>query len=37
VQVCPQLTFAHRGGRVMETTFGALAPAALVAKARRLG
>jgi hypothetical protein len=37
VQVCPQLTFAHRGGRVMETTFGVLEPAALVAKARRLG
>jgi AhpC/TSA family len=37
VQVCPQLTFARRGGRVVETTFGALAPAALVAKARRLG
>ena len=37
VQVCPQLTFARRGGRVMETTFGTLAPAELVAKARRLG
>jgi hypothetical protein len=37
VQVCPQLTFARRGGRVVQTTFGALAPAALVAKARRLG
>jgi len=37
VQVCPQLTFARRGGRVVETTFGELAPAALVAKARRLG
>jgi hypothetical protein len=36
VQVCPQLTFARRGGRVAETTFGTLAPAALVAKARRL-
>jgi hypothetical protein len=37
VQVCPQLTFARRGGRVVETTFGALAPAALVAKAGELG
>jgi hypothetical protein len=37
VQVCPQLTFARRGGRVVETTFGELAPAALMAKARRLG
>ncbi|HWI72094.1 MAG TPA: TlpA disulfide reductase family protein [Baekduia sp.] len=36
VQVCPQLTFARRGGRVMETTFGALAPDELVVKARRL-
>lgn len=37
VQVCPQLTFARRGGAVMETTFGKLAPAELVTKARRLG
>jgi hypothetical protein len=37
VQVCPQLTFARRGGRVVETTFGALKPAELVAQARRLG
>jgi hypothetical protein len=37
VQVCPQLTFARRGGRVVETTFGALEPAELVAQARRLG
>jgi hypothetical protein len=37
VQVCPQLTFARRGGRVVETTFGALKPADLVAKARGLG
>lgn len=37
VQVCPQMTFARRGGRVVETTFGTLAPAELVAKARRLG
>jgi hypothetical protein len=36
VQVCPQLTFARRGGRVMETTFGALAPSELVTKGRRL-
>jgi hypothetical protein len=36
VQVCPQLTFARRGGRVVETTFGALGPAALLVKARRL-
>jgi hypothetical protein len=36
VQVCPQMTFARRGGRVVETTFGALRPAALVAKARGL-
>jgi hypothetical protein len=37
VQVCPQLTFARRGGRVVETTFGKLAPADLVRKARELG
>lgn len=36
VQVCPQLTFARRGGRVVETTFGELAPAELAARARRL-
>ena len=36
VQVCPQLTFARRGGRVVETTFGELAPATLAAKAGRL-
>jgi hypothetical protein len=36
VQVCPQLTFARRGGAVMETTFGALKPDELVTKARRL-
>jgi AhpC/TSA family len=36
VQVCPQLTFARRGGRVAETTFGALDDAALTAKARGL-
>ena len=37
VQVCPQLTFARRGGRVVQTTFGTLAPAKLVAQARNLG
>jgi hypothetical protein len=37
VQVCPQLTFARRGGRVVETTFGELAPRDLAAKARTLG
>jgi hypothetical protein len=36
VQVCPQLTFARRGGRVAETTFGKLGTGDLVAKARRL-
>jgi hypothetical protein len=36
VQVCPQLTFARRGGRVDETTFGELRAATLAAKARRL-
>jgi hypothetical protein len=36
VQVCPQLTFARQGGRVVETTFGELKPATLAAKARRL-
>jgi hypothetical protein len=36
VQVCPQLTFARRGGRVAETTFGEVTAAALAAKARRL-
>jgi hypothetical protein len=36
VQVCPQLTFARRGGRVAETTFGRLGPGDLAAKARRL-
>jgi hypothetical protein len=36
VQVCPQLTFARRGGRVVETTFGELDAPALAAKARRL-
>jgi hypothetical protein len=36
VQVCPQLTFARRGGRVVETTFGELTPSALATKARAL-
>jgi hypothetical protein len=36
VQVCPQLTFARRGGRVAATTFGALNPRRLAAKARSL-
>jgi hypothetical protein len=36
VQVCPQLTFARQGGRVVETTFGRLGADALVAKARGL-
>jgi hypothetical protein len=36
VQVCPQLTFARQGGRVVETTFGELQAPTLAAKARRL-
>ncbi|WCB95920.1 hypothetical protein DSM104299_04672 [Baekduia alba] len=36
VQVCPQLTFARRGGRVVDTTFGRLDARDLAAKARRL-
>jgi hypothetical protein len=36
VQVCPQMTFARRGGRVVETTFGRLGAAELTAKAQRL-
>lgn len=36
VQVCPQLTFARRGGRVTETTFGDVPAGDLVIKARRL-
>jgi hypothetical protein len=36
VQVCPQITFARRGGRVAETTFGRLGTRDLMAKARRL-
>lgn len=37
VQVCPQLTFARRGGRVAATTFGTLGLADLVARAKGLG
>jgi hypothetical protein len=37
VQVCPQITFARRGGRVAETTFGTIGARDLVAKARELG
>jgi AhpC/TSA family len=36
VQVCPQITFARRGGTVVTTTFGKLAPADLAARARKL-
>jgi hypothetical protein len=36
VQVCPQITFARKGGRVAETTFGEVDAAALAAKARSL-
>jgi hypothetical protein len=36
VQVCPQITFARAGGRVVTTTFGELAAPALAAKARSL-
>jgi hypothetical protein len=36
VQVCPQLTFARRGGRVAATTFGTLRAADLLARVRRL-
>jgi hypothetical protein len=36
VQVCPQITFARRGGRVVETTFGRLDARDLAARARRL-
>jgi hypothetical protein len=36
VQVCPQITFARRGGRVFDTTFGLLDPRALAAKVRSL-
>jgi hypothetical protein len=36
VQVCPQITFARRGGRVAATTFGTLPEAGLVARAKEL-
>lgn len=36
VQVCPQITFARRGGTVAETTFGTIPAREVVAKARRL-
>jgi len=36
VQVCPQITYARTGGRVVTTTFGELGPAALAARARSL-
>ncbi|QEC50170.1 hypothetical protein FSW04_23050 [Baekduia soli] len=36
VQVCPQLTFAARGGRVVATTFGVLGAADLTTRARAL-
>lgn len=36
-QICPQMTFARRGGRVVDTTFGLLTPPELVAKIRALG
>jgi hypothetical protein len=37
VQVCPQITFARRGGRVAETTFGTISERELVLKAQELG
>jgi hypothetical protein len=36
VQVCPQITYARAGGRVVTTTFGELGPTALAARARSL-
>jgi hypothetical protein len=36
VAVCPQITFARRGGRVVDTTFGRLSDAELAAQVRRL-
>jgi hypothetical protein len=35
-QVCPQITYARRGGRVAATTFGLLTPPQLAAKIRAL-
>ncbi|HET6508345.1 MAG TPA: hypothetical protein VFG42_16245 [Baekduia sp.] len=37
VQVCPQITFARRGGRVAATTFGTIGADDLVTRARELG
>lgn len=37
VQVCPQITFARRGGRVAATTFGTIAARDLIARAQELG
>lgn len=36
VQVCPQITFAHRGGKVAATTFGTITAHDLVTRAREL-
>lgn len=36
VQVCPQITFARRGGRVAATTFGTITADDLVTRAREL-
>lgn len=37
VQVCPQITFARKGGRVAATTFGSIGARDLVTRARELG
>ncbi|MBI5104773.1 MAG: TlpA family protein disulfide reductase [Solirubrobacterales bacterium] len=36
VAVCPQITFARRGGKVVETTFGELSESELAAEVRRV-
>lgn len=36
VQICPQMTFAHRGGRVAQTTFGTLDSGTLARELARL-
>ncbi len=36
VQICPQMTFAHRGGRVVETTFGTVDSGTLARELARL-
>jgi len=36
VQICPQMTFAARGGRVVATTFGTVEESALLARMARL-